>query len=84
MTDGTNTTFLIADLPFNIGQICVGSHTGSQLTMTLGAYQLSVYSANRIGFLGPAASGSSWGWQDINSILGPTSSLRFSLTYEAA
>ena len=84
MVDGTNGTFVIADLPFNIAHICVGSHTGSQLTMTLGAYQLSLYTANRIGFLGAGASGTSWGWHSINSILGPTSALRFSLTYETA
>ena len=82
MTDGADTTFLIAGLPFTIDHICVGSHTGSALTMALGQYELSNYAADaKLGFLGQGSSGSGWAWLNINTLLGSNSSLRFSLTY---
>jgi hypothetical protein len=82
MTDGTNNFFLIDDLPFTaIQDTPVGSHTFSVVNLDAGNFNLTVYNANRLGFLGPATTGSGWGWAQINTILSANSSIRFSITY---
>ena len=84
MTDGTNGQFLIRDLPFNVGRVFAGSHTGHQITAALGGFQLSNFSTNRMGLLGQGASGGSWAWIFINDVLNNVSAMRFSATYEVA